>query len=192
MGGGVRLLDRAQAAGSTADVEAWVARARAGSQSAFASLYRRFAPLVHAILLGRTRPALADELTQECFVIAFSRLDQLRDDDRFGAWISVIARRVDVPRRDAESECVDERVDPTAGPDQTFEVGNLLRVIGTLPEAYRETLLLRLVEGLGGADIAILTGLTPASVRVNLHRGMRRLRAALGIEPDSADGGSVA
>ena len=175
-----------------ADEASWVARARAGSQPAFAWLHRRFAPLVHAVLLGRMRPALADEMTQECFVIAFSRLAQLRDDDRFGAWISVIARRIDVPTRDADGDDVDDVVDPGAGPDQSFEIGNLLRAIGTLPEAYRETLLLRLVEGLGGADIASLTGLTPASVRVNLHRGMRRLRAALGIEPDSVEGGPAA
>lgn len=175
-----------------AEVALWVSRARVGSQSAYAWLHRRFAPLVHAILLGRMRPALADEMTQECFVIAFSRLGQLREDDRFGAWISTIARRLDAPARDAESDEVEDVVDPGAGPDQSFEVGNLLRVIATLPEAYRETLLLRLVEGLGGADIALLTGLTPASVRVNLHRGMRRLRAALGIEPDSDDEGTAA
>jgi RNA polymerase sigma-70 factor (ECF subfamily) len=59
----------------------------------------------------------------------------------------------------------------------------LLRAIAALPEAYRETLMLRLVEGMSGQQIADLTGLTPASVRVNLHRGMARLRAALGLAP---------
>jgi RNA polymerase sigma-70 factor (ECF subfamily) len=43
--------------------------------------------------------------------------------------------------------------------------------------------MLRLVEGMSGQQIADLTGLTPASVRVNLHRGMARLRAALGLAP---------
>lgn len=182
---------RTHVAESVAEISSWVMRARGGSQPAFAWLYRRFAPLVHAILLGRMRPALADEMTQECFVIAFSRLAQLREDERFGAWIAAIARRVDVPAREAAWEAVVETVDTGASPDQSFEADNLMRMIGTLPEAYRETLLLRLVEGLGGADIAALTGLTPQSVRVNLHRGMRRLRAALGIAPDSADGGAA-
>ncbi len=45
--------------------------------------------------------------------------------------------------------------------------------------------MLRLVEGLGGAEIAALTGLGAGSVRVNLHRGMRLLRAALGITEDA-------
>jgi RNA polymerase sigma-70 factor (ECF subfamily) len=48
-----------------------------------------------------------------------------------------------------------------------------------LPEAYRETLLMRLVEGLTGPEIALRTGLTPDSVRVNLHRGMKLLRERL-------------
>ena len=56
-----------------------------------------------------------------------------------------------------------------------------LRAIRRLPEAYRETLVLRLVEGLSGPEIASLTGMTPESVRVNLHRGMARLRDALGM-----------
>ena len=45
-----------------------------------------------------------------------------------------------------------------------------------MPEAYRETLVLRLVEGMTGPEIADRTGLTPASVRVNLHRGLKQLR----------------
>ena len=48
-----------------------------------------------------------------------------------------------------------------------------------LPEAYRETLVMRFVEGLTGPEIAELTGLTPGSVRVNLHRGVELLRARL-------------
>ncbi len=56
----------------------------------------------------------------------------------------------------------------------------ILDLIRGLPEAYRETLVLRLVEGMTGPEIAGRTGLTPASVRVNLHRGMKLLREKLG------------
>ena len=52
----------------------------------------------------------------------------------------------------------------------------MLDTIRKLPEAYRDTLLMRLVEGMTGAEIAERSGLTPASVRVNLHRGMKLLR----------------
>jgi RNA polymerase sigma-70 factor (ECF subfamily) len=55
----------------------------------------------------------------------------------------------------------------------------VLEVVRGLPDAYRDTLILRLVEGLSGPEIAERTGLTAASVRVNLHRGMKQLRAKL-------------
>ena len=54
-----------------------------------------------------------------------------------------------------------------------------MAIVRTLPDAYRETLVLRLVEGMTGPEIAKRTGLTPASVRVNLHRGMKQLRERL-------------
>ena len=55
----------------------------------------------------------------------------------------------------------------------------VLAAIQSLPEAYSETLTLRLVEGMTGPEIAARTGLTEGSVRVNLHRGMKQLREKL-------------
>ena len=64
--------------------------------------------------------------------------------------------------------------------DEDFE--QIVRqTIKSLPEAYSETLVLRLVEGMTGNEIAARTGLKPESVRVNLHRGMEMLRQKLGI-----------
>ena len=61
-------------------------------------------------------------------------------------------------------------------------------MIRGLPEAYRETLIMRLVEGMTGPEIAKVTGLTPQSVRVNLCRGMKMLRElAAGSEGKRAE-----
>ena len=66
----------------------------------------------------------------------------------------------------------------------TGETGaaEIIEIIQSLPDAYRETLVLRLVEGMTGPEIATRTGLTPASVRVNLHRGMKLLKEKLGFK----------
>ena len=61
-----------------------------------------------------------------------------------------------------------------------MEAATALAAIRSLPEAYRQTLMLRLVEGMSGDEIAERTGLTSGSVRVNLHRGMQLLRESLG------------
>jgi RNA polymerase sigma-70 factor, ECF subfamily len=58
----------------------------------------------------------------------------------------------------------------------------VLQMIRKLPEAYRETLILRFVEGMTGPEIAESTGMKPGSVRVNLHRGMKLLREQLTTE----------
>ena len=167
------------------EVAHWIRDARRGSQPAFARLYRRFVPLVHGILLGRFRPALADEMTQECFATAFDRLSQLKEDHKFGAWIATMARRIQPSGStlEVQTETLPEIACSATSPDDRTEAGHVLRTIATLPEAYRETLLLRLVEGLSGPEIAVLTGLTPESVRVNLHRGMEKLRTALDLRP---------
>jgi RNA polymerase sigma-70 factor (ECF subfamily) len=76
-------------------------------------------------------------------------------------------------------EVTEEMRRTEAPPPEALEVLNHIRA---LPEAYRETLVLRLVEGMTGPEIALQTGLTPASVRVNLHRGMKLLREKLGLK----------
>ena len=124
----------------------------------------------------------------ETFAVAFARLEQLRDPARFGPWVAMVARRNRPSAWIGESQW-DEAADvpwPGASPESTAEAVAALQAIRRLPEAYRETLILRLVEGMSGPEIAVLTGLTPQSVRVNLHRGMVKLRLALGIavEPE--------
>lgn len=181
------LREPAAAPIDAVDVARAVREARRGSQAAFAQLHRRFAPLVHGILIGRFRPALADELTQECFTLAFARLAQLDDEHKFGPWIAAIARRMPATAtREVTTAEPPECASTAASPEDRAEAARVLRALATLPEAYRETLALRLVEGLGGAEIAALTGLTPESVRVNLHRGMAKLRAALGLDRGGA------
>ena len=68
---------------------------------------------------------------------------------------------------------------PARDGSEEAEARAALEAIRSLPEAYRETLILRLVEGMTGVEIAERTGLTHGSVRVNLHRGLKVLRERL-------------
>ena len=157
-----------------------VEAARAGDRVAFGELYVRFARTVHGILLARGPGADVDDLVQDVFVIALQRLRTLRDANAFGGWIAAIARNraADQWRRSPQTTELTDEVAAVQG-DCTDALA-VLAVIRTLPDAYRETLVLRLVEGMTGPEIAARTGLTPASVRVNLHRGMKQLRERLG------------
>jgi RNA polymerase sigma-70 factor, ECF subfamily len=162
--------------------------ARQGDRAAFGLLYNRYARMVHGILLARIPVRDVNDLVHDVFLRALHRLHSLRDAARFGAWLAVIARnRANDYHRDAveEVEFSDEIAGEKAGGAGTTDASDeettlVLAAIRALPETYRETLLLRLVEGMTGPEIATRTGMTPGSVRVNLHRGMQQLREILG------------
>ena len=134
---------------------------------------------MHAVALARVRPADAADVVQDVFLIAYERLAELREPAAFPGWLLQIARNRAVDRA-REPRPADEPHDPAADPVPTAEAREALDAIRALPEAYRETLIMRLVEGLTGPEIAEQTGLSPGSVRVNLHRGMMILRERLG------------
>lgn len=164
--------------GSPGDA-ALVKGAQAGDREAFSSLYRRHGAFIHALVLARVPVAAADDLTQETFLRAWDRLAQLREPEAFVAWLSQLARRMAAEhlRSARPTESLPDAVPVHDAP--RAEAAAVIEVIRTLAEPYVEPLLLRLVEGMSGKEIAERTGLTPGSVRVNLHRGFRLLRAAL-------------
>jgi RNA polymerase sigma-70 factor (ECF subfamily) len=159
-----------------------VRSAQAGDVASFEILYSRYAPVVHAILLGRLPPADADDVTQNVFITALTKLGSLREPAAFAGWIARTARNAaeDHRRRMIDTVEVDTAFATRGTQREDAEAAQALEAIRALPEAYRETLMLRLVEGMSGSEIAARTGLTPGSVRVNLHRGMQMLRGALG------------
>jgi RNA polymerase sigma-70 factor (ECF subfamily) len=135
--------------------------------------------MIHGILVSMVPPSEADDLVQDVFVAAWRGIASLRQADHVGGWLAAIARnegRAALRRRRPLERIPDDLPDPAPPRRDGAEI---LAAIRALPEAYRETLALRLVEGFTGPEIATATGLTHGSVRVNLHRGMKLLRGAL-------------
>jgi RNA polymerase sigma-70 factor (ECF subfamily) len=161
--------------------------ARDGDRAAFGYLYERYARMVHGVLLARVPPGEVDDLVQDVFMRALRRLSTLRENGSFGGWLAAIARNLanDYYRRSVpEDQLTDDTPDSEAkcgisGGDREDQAAAVLDAVRRLPDAYRETLILRLVEGMTGPEIAARTGMTHGSVRVNLHRGMEQLRAKL-------------
>ena len=152
-----------------------------GERDRFARLYEMYSPLVHGILLARVPRGEVDDLVQDIFLHALRKLHTLRDAAAFGPWIAMIARNraMDFYRNSRETVEVTEQMAIEKPPNRTAR--EVLDLIRQLPDAYRETLVLRFVEGMTGPEIASRTGLTPASVRVNLHRGTKLLRERMGV-----------
>jgi len=158
---------------------ALVRAAQSGDRAAFGTLYEQHERLVHGALLARVCYQDAEDLMQDVFVRALERLPSLREPAAFCGWLLTIARRMAADHQRSKVPTAEPGISLSGGtrPDgQSFAV---LAIIHRLPESYRETLILRLVEGMTGPEIAARTGLTPESVRVNLCRGMKLLRAQL-------------
>ena len=163
-----------------------VRAARGGDRVAFGALYREYGRLVHGVLLAHVPYSDAEDLMQDVFLKAMERLPELREPAAFRGWLLAIARRAATDHR--RSRKLTEESGPwlpagrNSRPDgEAFAV---LTIIRGLPACYRETLILRLVEGMTGPEIAERTGLTADSVRVNLCRGMKLLRARLESRED--------
>jgi RNA polymerase sigma-70 factor (ECF subfamily) len=167
-----------------------VEAARRGDRAAWGFLYRRYARVVHGVLLSRVGPGDAEDLVHDVFATAMRSITGVRENGCIGAWLAAVARnratdflRSRRRRRAFElGNAVDPRRVRPIGDDSALEAGDVLAAIRGLPETYRETLTLRLVEGLTGPEIADRLGMTHGSVRVNLCRGMAMLREALGRE----------
>ena len=165
------------------DIVLLVRAAQGQDRAAFAQLYEIYARTIHGILLSRVPRADVDDLMQDVFLQAMQRLPDLRDPSAFSAWIAAIARNraIDYFRHARPMADLPEEL-PSANPDRVAGLA-VIAIIRSLPEAYRETLTLRLVEGMTGPEISDRTGLTEGSVRVNLHRGMKLLREGLERRP---------
>ncbi len=173
-----------------------VPRARAGDADAFARLVagtRDVALRVAYAIAGDD----AEDVTQDAFVKAFTRLHQFRDDAAFRPWMLAIVanearnrrrgtgRRAAVALRAAgQREVPGLHTDPAATAALTDARDRLARAVGALPLRDRQVIALRYFADLSEAETAAALGCAPGTVKSRLHRALARLRAELGEEAE--------
>jgi RNA polymerase sigma-70 factor (ECF subfamily) len=170
-----------------ADATSLVERARRGERHAFETLYHEHVGRVHALCLRMSGDAgRAEELTQDVFVRAWSRLDSFRGDAAFGTWLHRIAvnavlqkRRAD-KRREQRVEIRDtHELEAPAAREHPAERLDLERAVAGLPEGARAIFLLHDVHGYKHHEIADMMGLAVGTTKAQLHRARRLLREIL-------------
>ncbi|HET9987664.1 MAG TPA: sigma-70 family RNA polymerase sigma factor [Kofleriaceae bacterium] len=183
-----REVDGKDAPGADRDVRdatlvELVVAAQRGNRASFTTIYERFHRVIHAIALARVPVGDAGDVVQEVFAEVWLKMTTLREPAAFPGWIVTLARRRAIDHARKRRPADDATAELAVMPPPRAEAVAALHAILALPDTYRETIIMRLVEGLSGPDIAERTGMTPESVRVHLHRGMKLLR-------DKLDGGS--
>ncbi|MFN8620435.1 MAG: sigma-70 family RNA polymerase sigma factor [Chloroflexota bacterium] len=169
----------------------------AGDEEAFRHLVDLETPSVFRTcyrILGRVDEA--EDATQETFVLAYRSLASFRGEGRPGAWLTRIATRecwrraAQRNRRNAATTSLDEVLIDTL-PGATSPLGEVLaaeerarvrQAVESLGEPYREVVALRFFGELSLLDIAAATGRPEGTIKAQLHRGLERMRRALGGE----------
>jgi RNA polymerase sigma-70 factor (ECF subfamily) len=170
------------------------ARAGQGSQEAISELLRRVRPMVVRYCrarLGRTGGGAyttADDVAQEVCLAVLNALPRYRDLGRpFSAFVfGIAAHKVSDAHRGASRdlsqpmEILPEVADDGRGPESAALAADAARrlhaLLGTLPPAHREVVVLRVAVGLTAEETGRVLGMTPGAVRVTQHRALARLR----------------
>lgn len=147
-----------------------------------AELYARYWGAARAAAEGVTHDfATAEDVAAEAFQVAFARLPQLRDPERFGSWLRRIVVRL--ARRRPPLQPARPKASAVPEPGAVLEQRELAtrvrEAVARLPGAEREAVLLYYFEGYDTDQAARFLGIPPSSLRRRLHDGRERLRARL-------------
>ncbi|MBX3419499.1 MAG: sigma-70 family RNA polymerase sigma factor [Pirellulaceae bacterium] len=168
-----------------------VTRAQAGDSQAFGELFEQYQPLVLSILVRRVgNYGDAQELTQDVFVKALTKLDQLRVPEAFVGWLKSIAVRMSINfiQRKKLVAGGDSYVDGVAAEDSGPEDVALAserraevhRCLGRLRDLDRETLEAFYVRGKSILEMSDEFSAPVGTIKRRLHVARHRLEAAIG------------
>jgi RNA polymerase sigma-70 factor (ECF subfamily) len=173
------------------EIVALIERARGGDRAAFGELVERFQPAVYAVALARLRDANeATELTQEVFVHAMTKLEQLRDPHCFVGWLRQITVRMAInrvtrkaPVRGAEPEVLQNAPAAADGPlDAIVRAETRAQVWGgldQLKELDRATLVAFYIRGQSLIQMSREFATPVGTIKRRLHVARSRLKKAL-------------
>jgi RNA polymerase sigma factor (sigma-70 family) len=183
-----------------------VQRVREGDTEAFGDLVASHGTPVYRIAVATTGDAgEAEDLTQSCFVQAFTRLGELRDGRRFASWLYAIAHNscrdwlrkhsrrpvlLGDPSKLRRADPSESASNPESHALAVARDEPVRRAVNSLPPDYREVVVLRYVCGLSYAEIAETMGVKLSAVKMRWHRARKmlqeRLRSHLADEIEEA------
>jgi RNA polymerase sigma-70 factor, ECF subfamily len=146
--------------------------------------------LAYRVALGVLHsPADAEEVAQEAFVRAYRHFAELRQPERFQAWLVRVTWRLAIDRQ--RSRARRDRREQTAAVNEAAPVtveetalgrefrSRLEQAVDSLPEKLRRVVILAAIEGYDMRETAALLDLPEGTVRSRLHRARKLLAEKL-------------
>jgi RNA polymerase sigma-70 factor (ECF subfamily) len=177
------------------EIVALIKRAQAGDRAAFGELVQRFQPAVYAVALARLRDVNeAVELTQEVFIHAMGKLDQLRDPHCFVGWLRQITVRMAInrvsrkaPVQGAAPEVLQNAQAATDGPlDEIVRAEARAQIwdgLDRLKPIDRATLVDFYIRGRTIKQMSRAFETPIGTIKRRLHVARHRLKRAMEAEP---------
>ena len=169
------------------DMEHVIGAALAGDQQAIAKLYNTYSHKVLGIcynIVGNR--AVAEELSHDAFVLAFSKLDHLHNPNRFDAWLSSIASNVALRYKQRNHALVTVPVDDI--PDETWiaeeptdipTMAEIIAAVNALPNGYGKVFKMAVMQDMSHKEIGEILGIAAHSSSSQLARAKKMLQQSL-------------
>ncbi|MDH5491800.1 MAG: sigma-70 family RNA polymerase sigma factor [Myxococcales bacterium] len=172
-----------------------VEAAKRGEPGAFDGLVRKYRPRIYALALHLTgRPSDADDITQDAFLRAYSKIESFEGRSEFFTWLYRIAlhralnvkrdrgRRRTVGLEDARVDAaiaVDAVGDPRRALELRESYTHLLAAFDELSESLRTTVVLTTLQGLSYREAAVVLETNEGTIAWRVHEARRKIRGAM-------------
>ena len=161
--------------------------AQAGDEAAYRAALRLIATRLRSFFAWRLLawPDDVEDLVQETLLALHLQRGSYDASVPVGAWVFAIARHklVDLWRRRGRREALHEPLDELredqhpAAPDEQPARRDLMLLLESLPQAQRLAIALMKIEGLSAAEASTRCGVSVAALKVQVHRGLKKLAA---------------
>lgn len=167
-----------------------ILQCKEGDRKAQFELYKRYAKAMLNVAYRITRSVEeAEDVLQEAFVRAFTKLDTYKGDATFGAWLKRIvvntainhlrSKKLDMIALEEGMDHSEEPPVPVYDGDIPWNMGEVRRAIDCLPDGYRTVFSLYVIEGYDHGEIGMILEISEATSKSQFSRARKKLREIL-------------
>lgn len=168
--------------------EELIRQAQRGGRTAISALYEQYVDAMHRFFWYQFHDnTVAEDLTQDTFVEMIHSLPSYQGNGSVKNWIYAIAKRqalhflsekYNIPKESLQDWVPDDAqlIDPDEKVQQETNRKRVEKLLETLPAKDREAIQLTKLRGLSSGEASKVTGDAPLSIRVRVHRALKKLR----------------
>jgi RNA polymerase sigma factor (sigma-70 family) len=176
------------------NIESLLVLCQDGNQLAQLEVYNRYQSAMYNVAFRIVKDtAEAEDIMQESFITAFSKLDMFKGDATFGSWLKriVINKAITEQKKSSRfvrlpevaiADTVDETHEGIAEDDYNhLKASEVMNCMNTLHDSYRQILSLHLIEGYDYEEICEILSISYANCRTMISRAKNSLRNKLTV-----------